>query len=116
MPAAEAEVGAALWKIDAADQLAFWIENGDAIESLLPHPPANPEISIHIDAQAVRRAIGFGGDKRFAARQLGLFDVVGPNDPRRRSCLDDVELRLVGRKRQTIGALDVPRDDRQLFR
>src|SRR5665647_3865611 len=43
--AAEAQVGAALGQVDAADELALGVEDGHAVEILLAHAPANPPVS-----------------------------------------------------------------------
>ena len=64
MAAAEAEVGAAFGQVDAADRLAFRIEDPHAVESRFAHAPADPQVAVDIDAQAVGRAVGLGRDER----------------------------------------------------
>src|SRR5207249_9108421 len=54
---AEAEVGAALGQVDAGDQLAVGIEDVDAVQPLLPHAPAAPEVAVDVAAEAVGRAL-----------------------------------------------------------
>ena len=59
----EANIGAALRKRNKADRLAFGIEHFDAVEVGVAHAPAAPQIAVHVDAEAVRRALRFRGDQ-----------------------------------------------------
>ena len=36
----------------------------DAVEPLGAHAPADPQVAVHVDAQAVGRAVRLGGDQR----------------------------------------------------
>src|SRR5262244_206565 len=46
MASAEAEVGAALRQLDAADELARGVVDVHAVEALLAHAPADPEVAV----------------------------------------------------------------------
>src|SRR5260370_17064320 len=74
---AESEVGAALRQRDEADRLALGIEHLDPIELGVAHAPAAPQVAVHVDTEAVGRAIGLRRD------QDALVDEASP-------VLDDV--------------------------
>src|SRR5262249_6666070 len=103
--AAGAEGGGALPPGDEADRLAAGIEHLHAVE-LGAHAPAAPQIAVHVDAEAVRRLVALAIDQYLAVGELGA--VVGHIehvDGALGGALDDVELRLVGRKRKTVRPL-----------
>src|SRR6476620_2249878 len=102
MATSEAKIGVTLRKVDAADQLAFRIEDRDTVESLLAHPPTDPQIAIDVHAQSVGSAVGFGRDECLALRQCRsrFRHVKRANDAGRDASLNSVQLRLVGRERK----------------
>src|SRR5262245_24747932 len=77
LAATEANIGAALRQCDQADRLAFGIEHFDAVEVGVAHPPAAPQIAVHVDAEAVGRALRFGGDQdAFVGKPRAVVDYV----------------------------------------
>src|SRR6185437_5623758 len=116
--ASEAHIGNGLRQMNLADQVAFGIVAANAI--LLGVTPTHgaPDIPIGVAAHAVGKARSevFGED--LAIRQLARIDIdVEYTDPRRISLslrearVDDVELLLVGRERNTIGHHEIVGDD-----
>ncbi len=82
------------------------------------HAPADPQIAVDVDSQAVRSAAFFGGNQRPTVCQLRpiVRDVVNPDDSQSDARLDDVQLRFVGRKREPVRTIDVTDHDAQCFR
>src|SRR5258705_7134495 len=66
---AEAQVGAALGQVDAADQLGLAVEDIDAVQRLAAHAPAHPEVALDIYAEAVGRAASLGGEEHLSLWQ-----------------------------------------------
>ena len=93
MSAAETDVAASFRKVDAADEFAFLVEDGNAIQAFLSHAPANPQVAIDVDAKPVRRSAIVGRQERSIVCQLRsvLRDVVGSQDTRRSSGFDNVQ-------------------------
>src|SRR5262245_1522890 len=102
----EAKIGAALWQRDKADRLAFGIEHLDAVEVGVAHAPAAPQIAIHVDAEAVRRALRFGGDQdALVGKPRSVIDHVESIDVARgRAAVLDVAFAFVGRKLDAVRA------------
>jgi hypothetical protein len=91
--------------VDTADQLAFRRKDENAIELGSCHSPAAPQVTIDIRASPIGSARA-GVYKDAVIDQLSTVDyVVDPNEAvRSRPRFNNVELRLVGRETQTIGA------------
>src|SRR5215212_4451698 len=105
--AAEADVGAALRQLDAADEGAVAVVDHHAVELVGAHAPAAPEVPVDVDAEAVRGARA-GVDEHALVLELPPVHVEGEDQPvRRRARLDEVEDRLVGREGEAIGAADI---------
>src|SRR5262249_61126531 len=79
LAATEANIGAALRQCNKADRLAFGIKHFDAVEVGVAHAPPAPQIAVHVDAEAVRRALRLGGDQdAFVGKPRAVVDhVVG---------------------------------------
>src|SRR5206468_8287220 len=88
--AAEAYVGAALGQVDAPDELRFAVEDVDAVERLAAHAPAHPQVAVDVQAEAVRRPAGLGGEKHAAVREprAAVHDVVNAHHARCHAALD----------------------------
>src|SRR5258706_14668962 len=82
--AAEADVGAALRQVDAADQLRLAVEDVDAVERVRAHAPAHPEVAVDVGAKAVGRPAGPGLQEDASLGELGAVvdQVVDLDDPR----------------------------------
>jgi hypothetical protein len=98
LDAAEADVGATLGQGDEADWLGRRVEHLDAVLLLVAHAPAAPQVAVDIEAEAVGRAAGLGGEEHLAVGELGAVvgDVEHLDDARVGCRLDDVHLRFVG--------------------
>ena len=107
--AAEADVGSALGQRDEADRLAGRIEHLDAVERRA-HAPAAPQIAVDVDPKAVGRFFFFAVDEDAAIGELrSAVDHVEDIDRASLGrALDDIELRFVGRKGQSVRPLDQP--------
>src|SRR6516165_11961548 len=102
LDAAEAEIGGPLGQGDEADGLAGRVENLHSVQLRAAHAPAAPQIAVDVAAEAVGRAIRFGGDEGAAVRELVVVDVIDADHARRHAGLDDVELLLVGREGEPV--------------
>src|SRR5499427_8377292 len=104
---AEADVGAAFRQIDVTDRLAGGIEYPHAVEFGRAHAPAAPQVAVDIDPEAVGRAARAGVDQHLAVADLGAVGrhVVGQDGAMRLGARGhDIELLLVGREREPVGA------------
>src|SRR5262245_19791940 len=106
LAATEANIGAALRQRDKADRLAFGIEHFDAVEVGVAHAPTAPQIAVHVDAEAVRRALRFGSDQdALVGKPRAIVDhVVGLDVTRRRAAVLDVAFGFVGRELDAVRA------------
>src|SRR6185369_8483843 len=75
LDAAEADVGAALGQRDEGDRLAGGVEDLHAVLLVVAHAPAAPQVAVDVEAEAVRRTAGLGGEEDAAVGELGA--VVG---------------------------------------
>src|SRR5262249_30276274 len=111
---AEAQIGASLGYVDLADQVAVGRVAAHAVLLWIAPAHGAPNIAVDIDAHAVAVAGLEIVDKDLAVRELASFDVdVEYADVSRVvravavTGVDDVELLLVGRKRESIGFHEV---------
>src|ERR1700722_555784 len=113
MQAAEGNVRAPFGQSNASDLLARRVEDVDAVKVWVTHAPAAPEIAIHINAHAVRRAVVVCRDQGAAIGNAGAIinQVVRENGAWRRAGVNDVKFRFVRRKSEAIGAVDVAGND-----
>src|ERR1700694_3363722 len=67
------------------------------------HAPAAPQIAVDVAAEAVRRSVRAGVDQHLAVGERAAVggDVMDEDAARLRARLDDVELALVGRERES---------------
>src|SRR5438445_5528833 len=105
---AESEVGAALRQRDEADRLALGIEHLDPIELGAAHAPAAPQVAVHVDTEAVGRAIGLRSDQDALVDEASAVvdDVIPINGARVRAAVLDVTFALVGRKLHAVRQIE----------
>src|SRR5579864_9187929 len=117
MPAAEADVRAALRQRDMADRLTLRREHADTVEFVGAHAPAAPQVAVDVDAKAVRRSLASIDQHAVVFERACVAAHIEHADLARHLARGyDVEQRLIRRKRESVRARDVVRDDRHLAR
>ena len=112
MASAEAQVGAALWQADMPDRFAIRGKDAHAVEFGRAHAPAAPQVSVNIDAKAIRGAGPGVNQYPAVAQRLAAFaDLESADAARPGARLDHIQHFLVRRECQAIGPADIIGDD-----
>src|SRR5262249_56538203 len=104
LTSAEGEVGAALRQRDEPDRLALGIEYLDPVKLGVAHAPAAPQVAVHVDTEAIGRAIRLCCDQDALVDKAGAVvdDIISINWARVRTAVLDITFAPVGRGLQAV--------------
>src|SRR5262249_13329585 len=108
LTSAKGDVGAALRQRDEADRLALGIEYLDPVELGVAHAPAAPQVAVHIDTEAIGRAIRLRCDQNALVDKAGAVvdDIISINWAPGWAAVLDITFALVGRELHAVRQIE----------